>query len=233
MCHAAAPTEAQITADIESHLARITVPEPLVEWTHVALDWWVEQERANGVALVRQREAELHTAEEQQRRLTDLLVAGVLAVPEYTERKAAEVDHIQQLHRAIQEPNAELESWRTRMRGVLNVGSTLLDAFRAGDDADRRALLGRVYENLTVTDRIAKPALRNPFSVLEETPNVRQALSAGDANPLPPPRQVLSHRKNARPRDARERALLAWCTKLKEAQTRPESIQEVRQSRLN
>jgi len=90
---------------------------------------------------------------------------------------------------------------------------------REKDVSDRRMLLGELYENLLVTDRITRPCLRFPFTLLSHVEELRSAFSGGDENRLPPPSIVLSRRKNARPRSRRERALHAWCSRLYEVRT--------------
>jgi hypothetical protein len=226
VCHALAPTEKQVTADIQRALELATLPTTLVDWTLDGLDWWVHEQRNSAMAVARAKQLELEKAENEHRRLTDLVVAGTLDEQEYFERRAASLVRLQGLRQAVEHPTSEVEAWQEAVKELVTLGATLAKSFREAGQDDRRALLGRLYENLVVTDRITKPRLRAAYQLLDGSYPLVSPPSERDVN-LPSPRRIWPQvLKNARPRSSRERAFLTWCTKLEEVRTFPAPTME-------
>lgn len=85
-----------------------------------------------------------------------------------------------------------------------------------------------LYANAVVIDRITKPELRFPYSAIATARPSSILLPGRDAN-YPSPRRIpLRQRKNARLRNARERAFHAWCSKLYEVRTYLGSFAQLR-----
>jgi site-specific DNA recombinase len=155
-CLEPAPSESQVTNDIEKSLATITLNKELADWTAEAMDLWFEQESNGKYADVRSKQDELARLEQQIERLTDLVVAGHLAEAEYVTRKSALLDRRTQLARIIEEPLAEIEAWRQSVKELMSDATLFLDGFRNGDSAQRRELIQRLYENCPVSNRVTK-----------------------------------------------------------------------------
>lgn len=121
-------------------------------------------------------------------------------------------DRADRIRHSLDDPEAEIDSWRTVTTDALTFSATALDSFRNGSEDDRRAILARMYANLLVTDRKVAPVLRFPYSLLDgERPDGDMGKGPSQ-NPPDPSKIWLSLRKKARPRDARERAFMDWCS---------------------
>lgn len=219
VCRAPAAKEETVTADVVRALEHIQLPEPLVNWTRDALELWATREEGSAAQRFKALDEQIAAAERGLLRLTKLLVAGTLRDESYVhERDEAEL-RIAQLKRAMMQPGAELAAWRTRVEELLEAGTTLSTTFSAADVGQRRRLVSRVCANLVVNDRITKPSLRFPFSLLDGNSEVADVANAAGANSLPAPKKVLADCKNARSQDDCERALLTWWTFLKSFRT--------------
>lgn len=211
-CAAPAPSEAQVTADVAAHLERVHLGPALTAWTREWLGWWIDRERGDLAAGVAAARSELQRLEARKRRLTELVIAGTLSEIDFEEHRTDVENKIALTRARLEDPVAALDAWHAAVTEIVDVGSTVRDAFGKSTPDERRGILTRMYENFVVTDRKTAPILRAPFiSLAEEHPD-EEALSRCDENHvraaiLPP-----NKRKNARPRTSLERACLAWWT---------------------
>jgi site-specific DNA recombinase len=219
-CYAPAAREEAVTADVDRELECLVLPEHIAAWTRDALDYWATEQKGFAAERAKAAESQLHAAEQHLARLTDLLVSNLLAEQDFVARRDEAQAQIAALRHAVEQPEAELAAWRAHVEEAITAGCRVTTILEKDDPEARRAFLAQLCANLVVTDRITKPHLRFPFTLLENVDDVRRVLSGPRANRLPPPRTVLSKRKNARRGDDRERALLAWWTKVRDVRTR-------------
>lgn len=138
--------------------------------------------------------------------------AGHVDEKDYVERRAVLDGQAHGLRRTLADPRGELDAWRHAVREVLTTGVDLVSTYRASSQDDKRALLVKMYANLPVSDRVTKPVLRIPFTLLDEPRPDSTVLSGKDANAYRPSETLLNERKNARRISSSERAFHAWWT---------------------
>ena len=211
-CHAPAPSEAQVTADIGAHIVKVHLGENLTRWSLEWIDWWAEQQRSEVESGARAIAAEIVRLEVRKKRLTELVISGTLAEQEFSEHQAEVVRRIDALRQDLANPLAALDDWRQAVKRTITVGSTIHAAFAAGSPEERRGLLTEMYENILVKDRKAAPVLREPFRVLDAQCPDRLIGDGGDENYPVISNIALNQSKNAHPGSLRERAFHAWCT---------------------
>jgi DNA invertase Pin-like site-specific DNA recombinase len=228
VCRAPAAREEAVTGDVDRAFATYVLPEHVATWTREALDYWMTQQKGMLTERIAGLESDLLATERSVERLTDLVVSGALKEADFVRRRDDAEAHMSQLRHAIQEPEAELAAWRALVEEAITAGTRVATVVDCEDADERRAFLAQVCANLVVTDRITKPSLRYPYTLLEGASEIVKAASATCANPLPSPETVLSERKSARPRDGRERALLTWWTKVLEVRTQSNAREPTR-----
>jgi site-specific DNA recombinase len=218
-CAEPAPREDAVLFDVERELAALALPENMAAWTREALDWWAAEQKGLAAERAQTVRSELEAAEKNLARLTDLLVAGLLAESDFITRREEAEARIAALRSELQQPDTAVAAWRTRVEEAITVGRKVSDVLTSTDPAVRRAFIAQVYENLVVTGRITKPCLRFPFTILADALKLSRTVGKRYENRLPPPKAVLNQRKSARRGNPRERALSTWWAKVEELRT--------------
>ena len=219
VCRALAPTEAQVTRELESLLARVALPRSMIDWTLRAVDLHVEAEKTSLERHRRRREADLVAAQRALDELTDMRLAGDLSDGEYRTRRPVLLRRVDGLRAEATDATARLEDWRTFIAGTLSWGDTALAAFKNGTDDEKRRLIVEGCVNLPVHDRILKPELRFPYALLGDAPVIPPSSTSRGVNRIPSPRTVLHKQKNARVSNAHQRAFSQWWTKVESVRT--------------
>ena len=214
MCHAPAPSDAQVTADMLACLNRLHVDPWLHEWSLNAVDWWIEQEKAGLHSTVHAAEEDLRRVETELKRADQLLVKDVLNEASYGELRQELVAQEERLKQTLSEPAAELDAWRTAVAEALTMGACAAPAFENGAEDERRSLLAQLYENFAYIDRKPTPMLRFPYTLLDSERPSLDVKKTRDVN-FPHPSEIpLNGRENARPVDAHLREFTLWSGKL-------------------
>jgi hypothetical protein len=219
VCRPPAPSENQVTAVVKESLGRLKLPSQIIDWSLRAVELMIQRERERLARELRRHEADLAAAQRTLDGLTDLRLAGDLTDAEYRARRPGLLSRLDDAKRDLDDPTERLEQWRTAIAQMFDFGSAALTTFELGDDNERRRLISDAYANCPVTNRMPAPVLRFPYSLVLEAPQVGSGDERPDANRLPPPEWVLHLRENARPGRGRERAFVAWCTRLEEVRT--------------
>jgi hypothetical protein len=219
ICNAPAPSEDQVTSQLLASLDRIHLDERLHRWTLDAIGWWAEQDKQGIQARVNAHERELAELDAQLERADRMLVKGVLNEASYAAIRAELAPRAERARQNLADPQADIDAWQSAVQEAVTLGSLARQAFQSGSPDERRSMLARLYENLLVTERNVAPVLRFPYIILDGERPDRSLPQGGCENPPSPSGIRLALRKNARPRDARERAFRAWCTRLLDVRT--------------
>ncbi len=223
-CYAPAPSEGQVTQDVMAHVATLQLPGTLLDWTRVAIDWWVAEQMGFKAETRAAKQAELDRAKHRLARLTDLAVDGGLGGAEYMERRTAMLAEIEILKHEIEDPASGIEDWRRQVLDVFDTSEALARAWSRTPDHDLRELLRRAYLNFVVKDRKTKPELRFPYTLLDFAPLVTRDAEHAHLN-LPHPSEIWPREsENALPGDARLRQIALWCTIIRDVRTRPSDV---------
>ena len=182
----------------------------LHDWSLSAIDLWSIEESASIQGTVQAAKEQLQRVETELARADQLVVKQVLDEAGYVTLRDELRAQAARLRRTIAEPMAELDLWRNAIREAVTFGASALKSFQEGTLEQRRALVVKLYENFAYIDRKPNIRLHSPYVILDG-PRPTSHLENGDDENLPSPSEVLlCRRKNARPRDARMRALVAW-----------------------
>lgn len=219
VCRAPAPSESHVTETIAGLLGQVALPRTIIDWTLQAVDLHIASEKIRTEREKRRREGDLGAAQRALDDLTDLRLARDLSDAEYRARRPALLGRVEELRAAMTDPTARLEEWRTFIANTLAWGETALAAFEAATDDERRHIVVEGCVNLPVTDRILRPELRFPYSLLMSAPRLSPFTPPGGVNTIPSPSAVLSKRKNAPPSTAQDDAFNLWWTKVENVRT--------------
>ncbi len=219
VCRAPGPSEEQVTSDIQAFLDRVQLAKPLAEWTLSALAWWRRGKLAATADVTAELRRQATVLETRLASLTDHLLDGTIDRGDYLARKQALQIELSELRLKIEHPTQELDAWEEAIRDLVNVGREYAERFRNGDRDAKRQVLGHLVLNHTVTARKTTPALRFPYTLLEESSEVALGEKGPVLNRLPHAREVLEYETTARSASPMARGLVSWWTKLKAIRT--------------
>jgi DNA invertase Pin-like site-specific DNA recombinase len=201
-------------------LRAITISSEVGHWTLDAIDWWLTErggeEHAETAALDRQ----IRELDARLRKLTDALLAGLVADDDYRFRKQELQLELAELRVRAAHPGAQDRDWRAAVKTIVTTGATALERFSTGEPEAQRATLSKVYANSEVVNGIPRFILKNHYLLLKDAPLVHASVPRRYAN-LPPPSRVLDrHNAKAAPPSRMHAALWRWWTRVKEVRTR-------------
>lgn len=213
-CRAPAPSEDQVTADIEAYLEKVTLPPHVREWTLSAIDWYYDREGGRAAEMAETARTGIRNAERRLANLTGLVIDGIIDRDEFTVQRGALHHELGRLRRTVESPTAELDDWREKAIRLVTLGSELVTRFRDGADDEKRRLLGVISLNHVVMDRKTTPVLRFPYSLLEDAPRGPASRRPPGLNHLEQPRSSTPTTKTARSRSRNARGYHSWWTLL-------------------
>jgi site-specific DNA recombinase len=220
MCHALAPSETQVTADITAALEKLALDPELAAWSVAAVDWWAAEEKEGISATTQAAERDLRAVVAELRRADQLLVKGVLAEDRYLELRGELAAQEARLRSTLNDPVSELAAWQAAVREAVDFGASVSSAFEKGTADERRDLIARLYENFTYSERKPAPQLCSEYSLLAAPRPIFERRKGRGANLPHPSAFSLRRRENTRPVDARLHDFSCWSAKLHDVRTR-------------
>lgn len=210
-------------------LRHISLPEEIVKWTLDAVDWRIVNDVEREFASTVSSERQLAEVEATLKRLTDLVVSGVLSEAEYLKRTQVAKLQLIDLRARCSNVGHEQRQWREAVAKMLESANGCAEAFEAAGTEARRTILTRLYANVSISHRIPQFSLTLSHSALRNVAEIRASFPKRYAN-LPHPSECWQPSKKAARRSRLVAALSLWCTRLEEVRTKTRAVVAARVS---
>lgn len=160
--------EPQVERQIVEVLARLTIPEPLLTYAWAKIDGEAEHRNESSVAIIEALKKEFIATEAELDRLTRLCTRGHLSEDEYVRSRLRLLGELDRLRERIANPSKTEDEMDQELRQVLSIAAMAQHGFNAGTQQERREILGKLCENIELTNRTISIRLRRPYQMISE-----------------------------------------------------------------
>lgn len=174
--------QSDIERGISQVLARLTLPQSLLDWTFAKIDAMAASTRATSRAVQEALERERSGKERELERLLGLYTRGVLSETEYVNARMAIFAEISRLDQEIKGPGRQEAELDQELKATLTIAASAEVTFRKGDESERRELLGAIAERIVVKDRKPEIVSRRPYHLLAVAADEYRARAPRDPN---------------------------------------------------
>ena len=161
--------EPQVEAQLAGILARLAIPDRLLTFTWAKLDNEAVRRGESSAAAVEGLKKELAATEAEVDRLTRLCTRGFLPEEEYLRSRMRLLDEVDQLRKRIENPGHADNEIDEALRQTLSLAAMVPSLFAEGTQQERREVLGKVCEEIKLSDRRLLVELRRPYKLLAES----------------------------------------------------------------
>jgi DNA invertase Pin-like site-specific DNA recombinase len=196
-CRTRSVPEGTLTTTIEANLCQIALPDEMLGWLRSAVDTWALEQEGQVAERITSLKLTLESVAAEKKRLTDLVVRGVLPEADYVKMRDDVQRRITDAEAALIDPEREVQRMRRLLCDALEGSVTLPELFKNGSTDERRDLLARVYCNRTVSDGIPRLDLAFPFTLIADAKALLQGSPERYCNPARTVDFLLNENKNA------------------------------------
>ncbi len=167
-CREAAVAEGDLEVQIERVLARLTMPERVLEWVLGRVRQTLASEHARSESSRRMLEKSLASVRREAGNLLTLRLKELVPDETYLSRKQEMDEREKSLQARLAAPMRSREELAGLTASTFSFAARAAETFRSGTPVQRRMILEAVGLNSTLRDRKLRILLKNPFSLISD-----------------------------------------------------------------
>lgn len=113
-------------------------------------------------------------------RLTDMLISQRITTAEYDRNRKTLVDRQQEVGRLLAESHEADNQFKIALSGLVSLASKAVDLFESSEPAEKRAIIGFVFQNLQLEGETLHFSLRKPFDLLANLAGCQEWRGSGE-----------------------------------------------------